>query len=352
MDIFIESIEIYFLVLCLVFLFGYFSVNFLMPLAIKKAIRLRLLDAPGVRKVHKYSKPRVGGIVMFVIYFIILVVLGYLFKIKIILPIAVSSLIIAFFGFLDDLFNIRALYKLIMQLLVAVMTAVPIIGFGIDIHTLHIFEGYSFSLGLFSIPFTIMWIIGIMNAINLIDGLDGLAGGITAIASFSLLACAIFWKDYEMILIILALFAVVVGFLKYNFNPAKVFMGDTGSLLLGYNLAVISIIVCWNQPKVMSFGIPLILLGIPIYDVFSSIGRRISRNQNIFIADGEHFHHRIMKRGFTHKQTVIIIYIESFFLAISALVTLFIDTNIMIIYLISLAFLIHISRIYLKKKFI
>jgi len=323
----------------------------LMPIAIMRAIKLRVLDVPGARKVHKYSKPRVGGIVMFMVYFCLLVLIGVLFDYKIVFPIAVGSLLISFFGFLDDLFNVRAMYKLALQFLVALMTSMHMGVFGISINELHVLSGFTLNLGVFAVPLTVIWIIGIMNAINLIDGLDGLAGGITAIAGFSFLACAFYWGETEILFVVVALLSVVIGFLKYNFNPARVFMGDTGSLLLGYNLAVFSIIICWNQPKVMAFGIPLILLGIPIYDVFSSILRRLTRNQHIFHPDGEHFHHRIMKRGFTHKQTVVVIYIESGFLAVSALITLFINTNVMVFYLLSLALLIHISRIYLKKKF-
>jgi len=332
-------------------LLGYTLTIVIMPVAIKKAIKLRILDAPGDRKIHKYSKPRVGGMVMFVVYFFMLALIGVLFDYKIVFPIAVCSLLISFFGFLDDLFNIRPMYKLLFQLLVALMTSMHFVGFGISINEIYLLLGTTLNLGMFSIPITVIWIIGIMNAINLIDGLDGLAGGITAIAGMALCVCAFYWKETEMLFVGVALLSVVFGFLKYNLNPARVFMGDTGSLLLGYNLAVFSILICWNQPKVMACGIPLILLGIPIYDVFSAILRRVKRNQHIFRADREHFHHRIMKRGFTHKQTVVVIHIESAFLAVCALITLFINNNVMVFYLLSLAFLIHISRIYLRKKF-
>lgn len=346
-----NSITLFIVAFFGVFSLGYVSTIVIMPIAIKLAIKLRILDAPGIRKVHKYSKPRIGGMVMFFVYFCLLVLIGVLFRYKIVFPIAVGSLLISFFGFLDDLFNIRAMYKLLLQLLVALMTSMAIVGFGISINELHVLSGVSFSLGILAVPVTVLWILGIMNAINLIDGLDGLAGGITGIASLAFLVCAFYWKNTEMLFVVVALLSVVFGFLKYNFNPAKVFMGDTGSLLLGYNLAVFSIIICWNQPKIMSFGIPLILLGIPIYDVFSSIIRRLKRNQHIFSPDGEHFHHRIMKRGFTHRQTVVIIYIESAFLAVSALITLFINDDVMVTYLLCLALLVHISKIYLKKKF-
>ena len=335
----------------IIFAIGYTATSMVMPYVIKKAIKLRILDRPNARKIHKYSKPRVGGVVMFAVYFVLLVIIGYVFRCSFVFPVAVGSLLIAFFGFLDDLFNIRAMYKLALQLLVAIMTSTQIAGFGIAITTLPILENFTFDLGILSIPFTVVWIIGIMNAINLIDGLDGLAGGITAIAGASLVVCAFFWGEACAALIMIALLSAVFGFLRYNVHPARVFMGDTGSLLLGYNLAVLSIVICWNQPKIMSFGIPLILLGIPIYDVFSAILRRAKRGQHIFHANGEHFHHRMMKRGFTHRQTVVIIYIESAFLALSALLTLFIHTNVMIVYLLSLALLIHISRIYLKNRF-
>lgn len=339
------------LLVIFIFCLGYFLMIYLMPITIMIAIKIKLLDSPGTRKVHKYSKPRIGGLLMFCIYFFLLVLIGYFFKVKVIFPIAVGSLLISFFGFLDDLFNIRAIYKLTLQLLVAILTSSVLFGFGINISELHISGELVYSLGILSVPFTVFWIIGIMNAINLIDGLDGLAGSIVVIAGFSLFVCAVFWQNIPLALIIIALLSVVVGFLKYNFNPAKVFMGDTGSLLLGYNLSVFSILACWNQPKAMAFGIPLILLGIPIYDVLTAIIRRLKRKQHIFYPDDEHIHHRIMKRGFTHKQTVVIISFQSLFLAVGALTILFLPDNVILLYLIVFALLIHFSMVYLRKKF-
>ena len=341
---------------------AYILTRIVTPFIILKALRWKLLDAPNGRKVHRYSKPRVGGLAMFFVY--VLILGCYVLATKLIpafsslkinivtiYALILGSVLITFFGFLDDLFGIRAIYKLIIQILIAYLTASNIIGFGINVQEVSFLQGWIWNFGIFTVPLTVCWIVFVMNAINLIDGLDGLAAGISGIAAFFLGVSAIFFGNFQTAMVLFILFAILMGFLRYNFNPAKVFMGDSGSLFLGYNISVLSILAVYNTPRVFVFTIPLLLLGIPIYDVITSIYRRIKHKKPIFAADGQHVHHRIMALGFTHKQTVLVIYIESIFLAVAASIMLLFDSNISIIIFIILCILILLSTEYLKKLY-
>ena len=333
----------------LYFLAAVIFTGLITPFAIKIAFRLRILDEPNGRKVHKYSKPRVGGLAMFSIYLLLLLTLDLSNNLNKV--IIIGSILITFFGFLDDLLNIRASGKLLFQVLVAYLTASSFFGFGIRIEELKLLSDVSIHLGLLSVPFTIVWIVGVMNAINLIDGLDGLAGGICAIAAFTMGLAALFFGQREAALLFFILLGVILGFLRYNFNPARLFMGDSGSVFLGYNIAVLSIVCIWNSPRVIAFTIPFLVLGIPFYDVITSILRRLKNKQPIFSPDGNHIHHRIMNIGFTHKQTVIVIYMESLFLAVASSSIMLINNNSAVIVFIAICFLINFSGRYLKKTY-
>ena len=334
----------------LYFISAVFFSSFVTPFIIKKAILWKIMDPPNGRKVHKYSKPRVGGLAMFGVYIMLLLTMDlHSTNIK---ALIVGSVLITFFGFLDDLLNIRAMAKLFFQILVAYITTSSLAGFGIHIDSITILANHSIQLPYFlAMALSMFWIVGMMNAINLMDGLDGLAGGICAIASFTMFIASLVFGNTEAALCFLVLLGVILGFLRYNFNPAKLFMGDAGSLFLGYNLAVLSIIGIFNYPKIISFTIPFLVLGIPIYDVLTSILRRWKQKKPIFHADGNHIHHRIMALGFTHKQTVIVIYLECLFLSVASMSTLLVHSNAAIILFFAIGILIHFSAIYIKKQF-
>jgi UDP-GlcNAc:undecaprenyl-phosphate GlcNAc-1-phosphate transferase len=263
----------------------------------------------------------------------------------------VGSILITMFGFLDDLFTINARVKLLFQLLVAYLVASNVGGFGIVIDHLFILRTCSLSLHWAAIPFTMLWIVGVMNAINLIDGLDGLAGGIAFIASLTLGLTSLLLGNNETALLFFMLSGVIFGFLRYNFNPAKLFMGDSGSYFLGFNLALLSISGVWNANSVLVFTIPFIVLGIPFYDVITSIVRRVKNKKPIFAPDGQHIHHRLIARGFTHKQTVIVIYMESIFLAAASLSLLLVNSNAAVVVFFIVLFLIYLSTEYLRKYY-
>jgi UDP-GlcNAc:undecaprenyl-phosphate GlcNAc-1-phosphate transferase len=169
-----------------------------------------------------------------------------------------------------------------------------------------------------SIPFTIFWIIGITNAVNLIDGLDGLAAGMALIASVTLAIIA--WTEGHMAVVYLALIlaGATLGFLKYNFHPAQIFMGYTGSMFLGFTLATLAIMGLGKSATIISLPIPILILGVPIFDTAFAIVRRYLNAKPIFQADKEHLHHRLLALGLSHKQTVLVIYGLNVVLATSA----------------------------------
>ncbi|MFD1204727.1 MULTISPECIES: MraY family glycosyltransferase [Sporosarcina] len=274
----------------------------LTPLVMKLAFRIGAVDRPNYRKVHATIMPRMGGMAIFGAFMI-----GYL----VLRPsdehavgILIGAVIIILTGFLDDMLEITAKAKLAGQL-VAAGVAVTWGGLQIDFINLPFFGQLDF--GYFSIPITIIWIIGITNAINLIDGLDGLAAGVSTITLISMTVMAVLMGNVFVVATTAILAASALGFLFFNFHPAKIFMGDTGSLFLGYMIAVLALLGFKNM-TVISLIIPVIMLGVPISDTFFAIVRRIRMKQPISAPDKSHLHHCLLRVGFSHRQTVLIIY--------------------------------------------
>ena len=170
-----------------------------------------------------------------------------------------------------------------------------------------------------SITVTTLWIVLMTNAVNFIDGLDGLAAGVSAIMSMSLVFIAITYHEYGIALMGLALMGSCFGFLPFNFNPAKIFMGDTGSMFLGYMLSVLSVQGMFKSYAVISFAVPIIMLGLPLFDALFAMLRRILKGKNPMSADRGHLHHRIYDMGFSQKQTVFILYAISGVLGITSI---------------------------------
>jgi UDP-GlcNAc:undecaprenyl-phosphate GlcNAc-1-phosphate transferase len=202
-------------------------------------------------------------------------------------------------------------------------------------------------LGHFAYPITILWIVGVTNAVNLIDGLDGLAVGVSSIATFSLFFIAILAGEMQVALITAALAGGCLGFLPYNFNPAKIFMGDTGSTFLGYMLSVVCIQGLFKGYVVISFVIPFLILGLPIFDTAFAIVRRIWNKKPIMAPDRGHLHHKLMDMGFSQKQTVAILYIITSILALSAVVVLEIGAYTAVVFVLTIiAFGIFAYKVY------
>ncbi|MBO7289648.1 MAG: undecaprenyl/decaprenyl-phosphate alpha-N-acetylglucosaminyl 1-phosphate transferase [Clostridia bacterium] len=291
------------------------------PFVINLAHKIGAVDVPdNERRVHKKPIPRLGGLAIFYGFLVALMCFAKIDQQ--LRGILIGSLIIVGVGIIDDVKQLRARVKLGAQLLAAVIavfhnvriTAISVPAF--------ISETGVLQLGILSIPITIAWIVGVTNAVNLIDGLDGLAVGVSSIASFSLFFIAILGGEQNVAIISAALAGGCLGFFPYNFNPAKIFMGDTGSQFLGFMLSAICIQGLFKGYVIISFIIPLLILGLPLFDTIFAILRRAWNHKPIMEADRGHLHHRLLDSGFSQKQTVAILYIIASILGISAVLVL------------------------------
>ncbi|WP_112182172.1 MULTISPECIES: glycosyltransferase family 4 protein [Paraliobacillus] len=284
------------------FVISFFSTLFLVYPIKKIAIRFGFIDLPNYRKIHTTATPRLGGLAMF-----LGVGLGLLYlqpQHPEYFGIIIGAIIIIIIGLLDDKYQIKPFLKLGGQLFAA--GTVVYAGVIIDRITLPILGVVD--LNNFSIIITLLWIVGITNAINLIDGLDGLASGITTIGLVSILIMAITDHHIFVIYLCIVLIASNLGFLFHNFHPAKIYMGDTGSMFLGYSIAVISTLGLFKNVTLFSFIIPVIVLAIPIFDTLFAIIRRALNGDNIMLADKKHIHYQLLASGFSHRSTVLILY--------------------------------------------
>lgn len=287
------------------------------PLARKLAIRVGALDIPkDARKIHKNPIPYFGGIAIYVA--IIACMYVFMPHSETNISIMIGATIIVLTGIVDDMYGMPAKIKLIMQIIAA---AVAIKG-GVKIHFITnplSATGMSLLRDL-TIPITLFWIVGITNTINLIDGLDGLASGVASIAATTLLFTAAI-KGYDFIVMQCAIIAgACLGFLPYNFNPAKIFMGDTGSLLLGYMLSVTAILGMVKSVAAVALVVPVFALGLPIFDTTFAIVRRFINKKPIMEADKDHLHHKLMRKGLNHRQTVLVMYFISMMLGFAAII--------------------------------
>lgn len=285
----------------------------LTPIVKKFAFRIGAVDRPNYRKVHARIMPRLGGLAIFGSFLIGYFVLRPVDPISnavepafipITTAIIIGAFIIIITGVLDDMLEITAKAKMLGQLLAA---GVVVVGGGLEISFINLPFGGVIDFGYFSIPLTIIWIIGITNAINLIDGLDGLAAGVSSVALITLSIMAFLMGDIFVMSTAAILAASSIGFLFYNFHPAKIFMGDTGALFLGFMISVLAL-MGFKNVTVVALIIPIIMLGVPISDTFFAIVRRIREKQPISAADKSHLHHCLLNIGFSHSQTVLIIY--------------------------------------------
>lgn len=231
--------------------------------------------------------------------------------------------LITLIGLLDDRFNMSPLVKLCGQLLVAILTVMA----GISIPVVVPPWGGEWVAGILEWPLAIIWMVGVMNMINLIDGLDGLAGGISVISAIGLAVLSILGGDTVPTMLAVSVAGAGVGFLKYNTNPATIFMGDAGALLLGYLLAVISMMGILTTTHAFSSAIPIVVLAIPIMDTLIAIIRRYRRNQPIFSADKEHLHHQLLRSGYSVRQSVVMIYLISVVLSALGIVMILLPTH-------------------------
>jgi UDP-GlcNAc:undecaprenyl-phosphate/decaprenyl-phosphate GlcNAc-1-phosphate transferase len=294
------------------------------PIVRRVSVRAGIVDRGGGRKVHTRELSRLGGVGMFTGIAAALAA-QYIgersFHWTPVLTVADAPLLgalaglalIFVVGLVDDLRGLRPGVKFVGQLLAA---AVPIAA-GLRVEFIgNPFDGSLVQLGLLSYPVTALWIVGFANVINLIDGLDGLAAGIAAIAATSFLVLAIQMNMLVAAVLAAAVIGVCVGFLRYNFNPASIIMGDSGSLTLGFALACMSLQGVMKSVAAVTLAVPLLVIGVPVFDTASAIIRRWLHGRPIQEADNGHIHHRLLHRGFNQRQTVLIIYTWSLALAV------------------------------------
>lgn len=290
------------------------------------AYRNRWFDANlSSRKVHARPIPRLGGIAIVLAFFAPLTALllvdsgvGWFWKTeeRFIIGLFAGGFAIALLGLYDDFRGAGAPLKFLVQIAVAV--GMYLLGVRVELITTPLFG--SVQLGLWSLPLTVFWIVGVVNAMNLIDGLDGLAGGVAFFAVLTNFVLAVTRGDVLLSLCMAALAGALLGFLIFNFNPASIFMGDTGSMFLGFALAVVSIKTSTKSGTAVAMLVPIVSLGLPIFDTLLAIVRRTVLGRPIFSADKEHIHHRLMSRlRLTHRQAVLVLYGLCVLLALTAL---------------------------------
>ena len=265
------------------------------------------IDVPkDERRVHDHPIPRMGGLAIF---------LGFLLSVLLfvnistqVLGIVLGAVIIVVMGAVDDIVSLKPGIKLLGQTVAAIVAIRCGIVFE-NISNPNIFSAETFIfVGWLSIPLTLLWIVGCTNAVNLIDGLDGLAVGVSGISSLTMLVVSLYVSEPVVSIMLSALVGACVGFLPYNFNPAKIFMGDVGSQFLGFVLSTVSIMGLFKFHAIITFIVPMLALAVPLTDTAFAFIRRIAHGQSPFHADRGHLHHRLLAMGMSQKQAVAVIY--------------------------------------------
>ncbi len=269
-------------------------------------------DRPDERKVHKRPMVRLGGVSIFAGFLTALIVVWRLGGFGSLPPdkeweiwgVTIGAVVFFAIGLMDDLFNLSAFSRLVMQ--VAVASLVWKVGVRIEFLSVP-FDGLV-DIGWFSLPVTVLWLVGMVNAINWIDGLDGLAAGVSGIAAVVMLIVALFMDQSAAALIAAALAGGALGFLRYNFNPAQIFMGDGGAYFMGFTLAGVGVIGLVKTTAVTAVLLPYLILAVPMLDMWVVIVSRLCRGKSPFSADKAHLHHRLLKAGTSQRLAVLFIY--------------------------------------------
>ena len=291
------------------------------PLVKALSVKVGAVDVPkDGRRMHDHPIPRMGGLAIF---------LGFMTAMLLFVPLntekqgmLLGAVIIVVLGMLDDKYALPAKPKFLVQIIAALIAVMA--GNRIDVlSNPNIFSPNPvWQLGWWAYPVTVVWIVAITNAVNLIDGLDGLACGVSTISAATMLIIALRFRESELdVAIMMApLVGACIGVLPYNFNPAKIFMGDTGSTFLGFIMATVSVTGMFKQYTIISFVVPFLMLGLPIFDVCFAVVRRVSHGQSPMKPDRGHVHHRLIDMGFSQKQAVGVLYVISAILGLSAVV--------------------------------
>lgn len=314
-------------VLIAIFLLALSVTYFLTPVVIKISSANGFVDRPNERKVHKEPIPYGGGIATFIGFLVASCVGMAIWKhynpeissrdLMLFCGFLIAGLLSFITGFIDDIINMPAKVKLCCQIFT--VSIVMFFGIIVNFFTNPFGEGLIYLPIYIAVPVTIFWIVGIINAVNLLDGLDGLLGGVSVISAIIFLIVALMKGQLLVAGIMAALAGSALGFLKYNFHPAKIFMGDTGSLFIGSVFAIASVVGGLKTTTTVAMVIPFLIMGLPIFDTAWAIVRRASNHQPIFKPDKGHIHHRLLALGLTQVQAVLIIYSINIVLGLIAL---------------------------------
>ncbi len=319
------------------------------PIVRVAAFKMNAVDVPlDNRRMHKRPIPRMGGAAIF---------LGFVTSVACFAPIIdhemmailIGAFIIVIVGILDDIYQLKPIVKLLGQ----VVSAVIVIAGGVRFEIFHdpvALFGRMMDLEFLTIPVTFVWILLLTNAVNLIDGLDGLAAGISGISALALVFLSIVMYVPYVSVVLTAVAGACFGFLPYNQHPAKIFMGDTGALFLGFILATMSVQGFFNSYTPASLVVPVIVLGLPLFDTSFAIIRRLAKHQGIMYADRGHLHHRLIDKGFSQRETVTMLCTLSGMLSLTAIVLLTKGWNRAVVMIVALALIAVSSSLYAKNK--
>ncbi len=289
------------------------------PIVKHFAASVGAMDVPSeARRVHDHPIPRLGGLAIFIAFLVAVVLFANITKQ--VRGILLGALVVVVLGVIDDITPLPALLKFVVQIGAALIAVYHGVVIEVLSNPLVMSATEYLKFGSLAIPITVLWIVAITNSVNLIDGLDGLAVGVSAIASVMMLVISLIVSEHNVAVILAALVGACVGFMPYNINPAKIFMGDTGALLLGFVLATVSIIGLFKFYAVISFAVPFLVLGLPLFDTGFAFFRRLIHGQNPMKPDRGHFHHRLLDKGFSQKQAVAILYVIAAVLGLAAVV--------------------------------
>ncbi|MBI4777675.1 undecaprenyl/decaprenyl-phosphate alpha-N-acetylglucosaminyl 1-phosphate transferase [Candidatus Desantisbacteria bacterium] len=286
------------------FIFGIIFCFCFVPLVRFIGLRFAIIDLPSKRKVHTDPTPCSGGIAVYLAFFlslIVMLVFTNTCETMNIVRLFICSTLLLVLGIYDDKWILKPVVKLMGQVVVVLIA----IFLGLKINTIG-----SFQIGWLSVPITLFWFLVFINAVNLIDGIDGLACGIVCIVSLAMFGVALFFNDLPLSILTGCLSGVTAAFLYFNFHQKKIFLGDNGSMLLGFLIASIPVLSASTHKNITMnmFYMTIVGVGVPIYDVLSVIIRRLKAKQSIFKADKQHIHHRLMATGLTPHQVVGILY--------------------------------------------
>ncbi|MBA7506220.1 Undecaprenyl-phosphate alpha-N-acetylglucosaminyl 1-phosphate transferase [subsurface metagenome] len=336
-----------------VYLGSVFVALVITPAVIWLARQLSIVDVPGTRHIHAKPISHIGGVAIFLSMMCPTIAVLFLSNVigdafRNILPQLImlfcAAAFIFFVGLIDDIKikGLQARIKFLAQL-VAAMTVCAV---GIRIKSVAVADWLTLDFGWFSWPLTLLWIVGITNAVNLSDGLDGLAAGISAVACGVIAIFAVYSGQVVMAVLMLALLGSLTGFLFFNFNPAKIFMGDSGSMFLGFTIASSSVMCSTKSHALVGLALPVLVLGIPIFDTLFSMLRRFLERRSMFAPDRSHFHHRLLDLGLKQRHAVIVIYAVTLLAAgLGMFMMVTRNTNSLIVFLCILLLLLLVFRV-------